>query len=328
MAAGREQRLLKVWALADERAGNRSQVLGVNQALGLPCEIKEIRYSRLARLPNALLGASLVGLTAESRAALSAPWPDIVIAAGRRAAPVLRAIKRQASGRTFVVQLMDPRGRRDDLDLIAVPVHDGVVEGSNIIRTVGAPHRVTPQQLAAARQDWLPRLAHLPSPRIALLVGGPTRRHGCTLEMARALGQKASQLAADANGSLLVSTSRRTGEAADDLLAAISVSHHAYQYGDSGENPYLGYLALADAVIVTGDSVSMCTEACATGAPVHIYAPPGFVTEKHRRLHQCLFDEGYARPLGPRLETWSYSAFNSAETVAGEIFKRLKMSVV
>jgi mitochondrial fission protein ELM1 len=185
---------------------------------------------------------------------------------------------------------------------------------------------VTPQQLAAARQDWLPRLGHLPSPRIAVLVGGPTRRRGFSPDMARALGQKASQLAADANGSLLVSTSRRTGDAADDLLAAISVPHHAYRYHDSGENPYLGYLALADAVIVTGDSASMCTEACATGVPVYIYAPPGFVTDKHRRLHQCLFDQGCARPLGPRLETWRYSALNSAQTVAEEILTRLKMS--
>jgi hypothetical protein len=325
MGVGGEQGILRIWALTDERAGNRSQVLGVSQALGLPFEIKEIRYGRLARLPNAVLSASLAGLTAESRAALAPPWPHVVIAAGRRAAPVLRGIKRRASGRSFVVQLMDPRGRRDDLDLIAVPMHDGVIEGSNIVRTIGAPHRVTPQQLAAAREDWLPRLAHLPSPRIAVLVGGPTRRRGFTPEMARSLGQKASQLAADAKGSLLVSTSRRTGEAADDLVAAISVPHHTYRYRDSGENPYFSYLALADAVIVTGDSASMCTEACATGVPVYIYAPPGFVADKHRRLHQCLFDQGCARPFGPRLEPWSYSALNSAEIVAGEILRRLKI---
>jgi mitochondrial fission protein ELM1 len=328
MAAGPDWRLPNIWALADERAGNRSQVLGVSQTLGVPFEVKEIRYGRLARLPNAVLGASLAGLTAESRAALGAPWPDVVIAAGRRAAPILRAIKRRASGRTFVVQLMDPRGRRDDLDLIAVPVHDGVVEGANIVRTIGAPHRVTPQQLAAARRDWLPRLGHLPSPRIAVLVGGPTRSRGFPPEMARALGQKVSQLAADSNGSLLVSTSRRTGAAADDLFAAINVPHHVYRYRDSGENPYLGYLALADAVVVTGDSASMCTEACATGVPVHIYAPSGFVTDKHRRLHQCLFDQGCARPLGSRLETWSYPALNSAGTVASEVLRRLKPSLL
>jgi hypothetical protein len=37
------------------------------------------------------------------------------------------------------------------------------------------------------------------------------------------------------------------------------------------ENPYYGYLALADQFIVTGDSVSMMTEATATGRPVAIY---------------------------------------------------------
>jgi uncharacterized protein len=320
--------MLTVWALADERAGNRSQVLGVSEALGLPFTIKEIRYGRLARLPNAVLGASLAGLTAESRAALSAPWPDVAIAAGRRAAPVLRAIRRRAGGRAFVVQLMDPGGRRGNLDLIAVPAHDGVAQAPNIISTVGSPHRVTAERLAAARAEWLPRFQHLSSPRIALMVGGPTRRRGFTSEMARTLARTASQLAADAGGSLLVSTSRRTGDAAGDLIAAITVPHHAYRYRDSGENPYLGYLAVADAVIVTGDSASMCTEACATEAPVYIYAPPGFVTDKHRRLHQSLVDHGCARPLGPHVESWRHSAVNSAGTVAGEILRRLKTSLV
>jgi uncharacterized protein len=325
--------MLTVWALADERAGNRGQVLGVSEALGLPFTIKEIRYGPLARLPNAVLGASLAGLTADSRAALSAPWPDgvpdVVIAAGRRAAPVLRAIKRRAAGRTFVVQLMNPGGWRDDLDLVAVPAHDGLAEAPNIVRTVGSPHRVTPERLAAARTEWLSQLQHLPRPRIAVMVGGSTRRRGFTSEMARALARTASQLAADAGGSLLVSTSRRTGDAADDLITAITVPHHAYRYRDSGENPYLGYLAVADAVIVTGDSASMCTEACATEAPVYIYAPPGYAAAKLRRLHQSLFDHGCARPMGSdfgecRLESWRHPAINSAGTVAREILRRLK----
>jgi uncharacterized protein len=148
--------------------------------------------------------------------------------------------------------------------------------------------------------------------------------------MARALARMASRLAADAGGSLLVSTSRRTGAAADELIAAMTVRHHAYRYGDSGENPYLGYLAVADAIVVTGDSVSMCTEACATGAPVYIYAPPGYVTAKHRRLHQSLFDHGCARLIESHLghshlECWRYSVVSSAGVVAGEILRRVKV---
>lgn len=318
-----EARARTVWALTDERAGNRGQVLGVSEALGLPFHVKEIRYGRLARLPNRLLGASLAGLDQQSRAALTPPWPDVVIAAGRRAAPVLRAIKRLGNGRPFVVQLMDPGGRRNDLDLVAVPAHDGLPPAPNIIRTVGSPHRITAERLAAARREWLPRLQHLPTPRIAVMVGGPTKRRGFTTEMAQALARTASQLAAAAGGSLLVSTSRRTGDAADELIAAITVPHHAYRYGDAGENPYLGYLAVADASIVTGDSASMCTEACATEAPVYIYAPPGYAIAKHRRLHQSLFDHGCARPLGGQLETWRYAPVNSAGAIAAEILARL-----
>ena len=42
-----------IWVLADDRVGNVSQCLGVAEALGLPYEIKTIRYDRLGALPNA-----------------------------------------------------------------------------------------------------------------------------------------------------------------------------------------------------------------------------------------------------------------------------------
>jgi uncharacterized protein len=80
----------RVWVLADERPGNANQALGVAEALGWPFEVKELRFGRLAKLPNLMLGHSLAGLTENSRAALTSPWPDLVIAAGRRSAPVAR----------------------------------------------------------------------------------------------------------------------------------------------------------------------------------------------------------------------------------------------
>ena len=36
-------------------------------------------------------------------------------------------------------------------------------------------------------------------------------------------------------------------------------------------NPYLAYLGLADSFVVTAESMSMLTEAAATGKPLHIY---------------------------------------------------------
>ena len=163
------------WVLSDGRPGHDHQAQGVAEALGWPFAIKRISYGPLARLPNPLLGRSMRGLSREARGALAPPWPDLVIGAGRRTVPPARWLKRRHAG-MLLVQLMWPGSARD-LDLIAVPEHDRVADRPGVLRTLGAPGRVTPQRLAAAAAALAPRLAGLPQPRIACLVGGARRRH-------------------------------------------------------------------------------------------------------------------------------------------------------
>ncbi|MCR6628773.1 MAG: mitochondrial fission ELM1 family protein [Magnetospirillum sp.] len=311
-----------VWVLADDRAGNVGQCLGVAEALGRPFTVKAIRYGRLARLPNLLRGASLVGLAAESRAGLVAPWPRLVIAAGRRTAPVARWLKRQCGAR--LVQIMDPGpGGRDEFDLIAVPSHDGKgLAGANILSVIGAPHRVTAAKLAEAAEIWRPRFSHLPRPWVGLIVGGSTKSREFTPAMARGLGERAGALAASAGGSVLITTSRRTGtEAEAALLAALPEPRLVHSWQAGGDNPYFGFLALADALVVTGDSVSMACEACAAPAPVYLFAPAELVVPKHARLHAELYARGLARPLpvGGGLENWNHAPLNAAADIAAAI---------
>ncbi|TVR99444.1 MAG: nucleoside-diphosphate sugar epimerase [Rhodospirillales bacterium] len=311
-----------MWVLADDRPGNRSQCLGVAEALGLPFRVVDVTYGPLAVLPDALLWSSLLGVSAETRRQLMPPWPDVAVGAGRRAAPVVRAVRRLSRRRSFAVQLMDPGSHRGAFDLLAVPAHDRLRERRNLLVTAGSPHRVSAAALDAAGAIWAPRLAALPRPRIAVLVGGTTRHAVFTPAMARDLGRTVSALAAAAGGSLMVVTSRRTGAAGDALFAEIGGPHHGFRWGDPADNPYLGYLAVADAVIVTGDSASMCTEACATAAPVYIYAPDGLATDKLRRLHRTLFAAGYARPLSDGLDFWQHPPLRPADVVAAEIRRR------
>ncbi len=309
-----------VWVLADDRAGNVSQCLGVAEALGLPFLRKEVRYAAGGGLPNMVRGASLLGIAAASRGQLAPPWPQVVIAAGRRVAPVARWLKR-ASG-CLLVQIMDPGPPgRGEFDLIAVPVHDRAVPaGANVLPITGAPHRVTPERLAAEAAIWRPRLAHLPAPRIAVLVGGAAKGRAFTPAHARALAGLAAAAARSAGGGLMVSTSRRTGSAAEAvLLDALPEPRHVYRWSDGGDNPYFGYLGLADAVIVTGDSVSMLSEACATPGPVWVFAPEGMVSAKHARLHRSLYDQGYARPLDGTWAEWQHERLNPAGAIAARI---------
>ncbi|MEX2449965.1 MAG: mitochondrial fission ELM1 family protein [Rhodospirillales bacterium] len=320
----------RIWLLIDDRAGNESQCRGVAEALGLPFEERRLAYSWGACLPNALLGASFAGLAPDCKARLTPPWPDLVIAAGRRTAPVARAIKHRSGGAAKLVQIMDPGpAGAGDFDLIAIPGHDRAAEHpdrpANVMTITGAPHRMTPERLDAAARHWRAAFEHLPKPWIALIVGGGTRRRSFSAAMAAELGAMASAMARSAGGSLLITTSRRTGPAGARVLAAVDAPRYAFTWGEEGENPYAGYLALADAVVVTGDSVSMCSEACAMGKPVYVFAPPPLITGKHARFHRSLYQGGYARPFTGVYEGWSHPPLNAARDIAAAIRAKLKL---
>ncbi len=314
------------WLLLDNRAGNRSQVMGTAEALGLCYFKKELEYTVAGALPNTVLGSSFLRLTRNARAGLCPPWPDLVVAAGRRTAPIARYIKKKNGGRTFLTQIMYPgKTAIDDFGLVVAPHHDSLPERSNFLQVTGAPHGITQKRLAAAALDWKGRFDYLPAPHIAVIVGGDTKRRHFSPDFARDLGKRVANMARRQGGSLLITTSRRTQpDAAKALLeAAEGVPSHIFCWGDEGNNPYLGYLSSADAVVVTGDSMSMCSEACAVSRPVYIYAPKKLTTHKHGRLHKDLFAKGYARPLGYELEQWTHAPLNAANDIAAEIRKRI-----
>ncbi len=332
-----------VWALTDDRPGNNAQVLGVTDALnttgGWPVQEKAIRYTGWARLPNIVRRATLAGVTDNSRAVLAPPWPEVVVAAGRRAVPVARWIKRQSlregGGRTHLVQIMFPgRVGATDFDLIVVPDHDfktganpRIKSRPNVMTMTGAPSRITPGLLAQETVRWKSSFSDLPRPLIAVIVGGATRRRPFPRARAFDLGSRVADLVKQTGGSVLLSTSRRTGRTAElAMMQVIPEPRHVHVWQPEGENPYLGFLALADVIVVTGDSVTMCAEACATDKPVYIYAPAKSVSAKHARLHQQLYDLGYARPLGDTLEDWSHPPLNPTAEIAHAIRGVLKQA--
>lgn len=319
-----------IWVLADERIGNVNQCLGVAEALDFPFIRKNIAYTRFASLPNLLRGASLLGVDTSKSDPLTGPWPDVVLAAGRKTAPIARYIKRKSGRKCLTVQLMWPGYPLTGLDIIALPQHDTAhhlpkTSKTVLLPTIGAAHRVTSTRLEAEAAHWLQEVAPFPAPRIAVLIGGATKNDSFTADHMLQMGAQLSQMATQAGGSLLVSTSRRTGsELVSALRQSITAPCYFHEWTPEGANPYFGFLGVSDAIVVTGDSMSMCSEACATGKPVYIFSPAEITSGKHLRLHQQLYALGFAKAFTGQWEAIApYTPLNVAGEIAAVIRERL-----
>ena len=308
----------------------QNQALGLAEALqrlspSAVIKIRRVRWRKVFdRLPSALKAPWMLDPSSD---AVFPPageaWPDVWIATGRATLPLSLMAKRRSQGRTFVVQTQDPRWRTGDFDLVVAPRHDRV-EGPNVLSITGSPHRVTPARLAETAPAFAERLEPLPRPRVAVLIGGRSRAHDLPEARAIELAERIGAAIETAGGSLMLTFSRRTPEAARAEMTARLSHLPGWIWDGTGANPYFAFLHQADHVLVTEDSANMAAEAASTGRPVHILPMIALKTgDKFDRLHADLRARGAARPFDGTLEGWSYEPLNETERAAREVLERL-----
>lgn len=263
----------RVWVLASPRAGEQTQLLALADALALPYEVKRVVHRRLGVLPGLLGHEGLAGVDLERSDDLSGPWPDLVLLAHHGNEAVARWVKKQSGGRTRIVLLGRPWLPARRFDLVVTTPQYGLAAGENVLQNALPLHPVSHERLALAASVWRPRVAHLPGPYLTVLVGGSSGPYVFDEAAAVRLGREVSDLARAQGGSVLVTTSARTpAAAADALFAAIDAPAFLHRWSPGNpDNPYLGFIGLADRIVVTADSISMIAEACASGRPVQLF---------------------------------------------------------
>jgi len=332
----------RVWVLDDPRNEDAAQAIGIAERLGVPFRRVALAWTWLAPVGSLAWRGSLLGLAAagEGRGGTDAPVaprrrPDGALAAAAgpvlafssdsRSARVALWLKAHAGGR--IVHCGPPGLSRRGFDLLVVPRHDQPPQAANILPVLGVPHRLAPLLLHQARLAWAERLAHLPRPRVTLLVGGPREGvfGGAELQpaAAHALGVRVAGLARQAGGAVLALTFRRTGaEATDALAAALAPALHVlHRWGEPGPDPLAAFLAASDAAVVTGQSETLLSQACAIEGPVFL-ALPELAGARERRLHASLLAAGQVRALGGSLSPWPRRPLDEAGRAAQEIIRR------
>ena len=303
------------WILSEGYAGLQAQALGLAEAAGLQPELRVL----VPRAPWKWLSASLwPAPLAAVPDAVRAPLPGLVIGCGGVAAAVGAALRR---GGSSVVQVQHPRMDPRRFDVVVVNRHDELT-GPNVVVTRTALHRATPSRLAEAARQWRPHFEHLKRPFVAVLVGGSNGRFRLDASVGGELaGQLATMMRRDGVG-VAVTPSRRTDPAVTRVLTEALVPLGGYVWDGSGDNPYFGMLALADAIVVTMDSVSMVSEAAATEAPVMLAALPGR-SRRNRLFIDGMLAEGRVREFAGKLELWPVTPLDDTAEAAAEMCRRL-----
>lgn len=303
------------WVVTEGYIGLENQALGVAKALGLAPTMRTVAARQPWRSLPPRLWIKSVGFQA-LEGNLAPPWPDVIVSCGGQAALAAYLVRRASEARTFTIHVQKPALPARDFDVLVVPKHDGLA-GPNVIQTEGAVHRVTREKLATAGADLAKRYAALAKPRVAVLIGGSNNRYRLTRARMRTL---AGQLAALAKGGagLMITPSRRTEPEAARILAETLAGLGADIWDGRGDNPYFGMLALADAILVTRDSVSMTSEAVFTGKPVHVIDLDGS-SRRIELFHANMERQGYTRRFRGKLESWSYTPPDDTAMAAARI---------
>lgn len=304
--------------LSDGKAGHLKQSLALVEAVrerrpDVSHDVLDVRYrSRLARAlavawswwVPAGLGADWClawTLAPQSAAALRRRYADLIISCGASTAPANLLWARANHAKAVILMNPAPLPLRR-FHLVIAPLHDQLPQRRNVVHTTGAINRMTDAELqqASVRLRSHPQFkAALAPPVIGVFIGGDTHHYALTTAFTQALIEQVLTACEALDGRCLVTTSRRTSPAVEYWLAQRLGAHPRCPLlliasRDPLNGTMSGMLGSADVAVVTGESISMVSEACAAGRPVVVVEPPlrgRSTVTKHQRFLRGLATE-------------------------------------
>ena len=259
--------------MLSDKKGDNAQVEIIEKALPWNCVRKHVAMREPFVFGKPRVGATLYHVDLTKSDELSPPWPDLILTIGRRPANVALWVREQSGGHTRIVLVGKPSGMPYPFDLV---IHSAEIQLPPLknVQAISLPLlRVDEEAVATAAGFWETRLADLPRPLIAFLVGGPTGPYVFDGHAVDRLLGEIDRVVSESGGTPYITTSRRTPPAVvETIRGRLPSAARLFEWSaDSGQNPYLGLLGLADGFVVTGDSISMMVEVARLRKPLAIF---------------------------------------------------------
>lgn len=301
------------WILSSGLIGCENQCLGVIERLGIETEIKKIKPSMAVSL-FAPYGTPFLNPQVRE------PWPDLVIAAGRKTIPYLKYIRKASKKECKTIYLQDPRIDSKKFDIVWAPEHDSI-EGNNVIKTITSPNRVTNELLNYHHDDWLDKLSKLKGPFIGFLIGGKSKAYNFNDAECEKIIQALNFVIS--NGyTPLITLSRRSPKKLSNRIKNLLINEKNLFYDGQGDNPYFAILKASEIIITTPDSANMISEAINVPKPVY-YIDIKSNSKRFNKFINTLVNSGHIRPFENNIDYFQNKKLDPTKEIVDYIYKNL-----
>jgi mitochondrial fission protein ELM1 len=298
--------VLKVLVLLDERMSNKRQSVALLRELviylkkyGYQVSYKstKIKTSIIRFIPNIImliLGYPIVKIL---RVFKTTQEYDIIISCGRRLALTSYLYSCLMKKKAKTLCILHPSMPTKIFDACFIPSHDQIRSRpqNNIVYFNGSFSYFDPKSFNISTPVY-GNIKKMSSPYISLFVGGPSAGACMSYQDIDILTKKANDIAIAMDATLIISNSRRTPKYFFDIAKKnLNCSYYLYDINkhDSINNPYDTSMMLSDYFIITGDSISMISEAVNTTKPVYIFTNEK-LSSKHLKFHEILYQRSCA----------------------------------
>ena len=345
-----------IWIVSDGTAGMRFQSLALAEAMGWTAAsgFRDIIVTprqplrSLPRLGRISMLAPHLPISTPALPYADGGFPDLLVTCGRRMAGLSIAMRQRAriAGQPMkTIHIQDPRLDPACFDILLVPAHDPV-RGDNVIVSTGSLNRLTPETIADAARTLAPKWKNAAFPRVVVMLGGDNRRYKISPAMASRMVARLDAFARQTKASLAIVPSRRTPpdlirQLTETLALNDTQARHRLDTPQDA-NPYPGILGIADAIIVTSDSVNMTSEAAITGTPVMVAdwhsdiansdAPTSVTTSSTQStietgrlaaFHDAMMQGGHTVPLGNTIPDHDFIPLDDMPSICAQLTNML-----
>tara|TARA_B100000965_G_scaffold151033_1_gene125540 strand:+ start:197 stop:1147 length:951 start_codon:yes stop_codon:yes gene_type:complete len=249
----------------------------------------------------------------------------VIISCGRKSVISSIALKKRFGKEIFNIHIQNPNVSLKHFDIVISPEHDNL-KGDNVITNKGAIHYLSKKEISQ-NLKYL-KLEKEKKQIVAFIIGGPNKYFSYSEEQVHYIFNKVKTLFTPDKFKIIIIPSYRTPEnVIKKAFNTFSFNHLVVKEVD--KKAYLSGLALADFIVVTGDSISMISEAAVTGKPIYIAMMKSMRSSSRFKTFYNQFKSlGIVKDLEDKVDNWSYDKLDEVNRIAPIIREKMKKNEI